>query len=437
MSIRSRSPKRTIILCGALAVLVMVALYFREGVQAAYLSTSAQKALGRGEFTGAIAHLDQVAPAQRGPQWYFLRAKAERRSGNVQAAEASLKAASDLGWHEDQITRQRLLLKAQSNIREVEAELTAAISSGGTDEEAEEAYEAMARGYLSALRFKESAECLKFWSEWQPNNPIPHVWKGMLHDRTENPEFAIQAYQEALKCDPTNTEARLKLAKIYLDQLQVEAAAALFEQCLAQEGTSQEALLGMADCKRRLGEHSKAKSLLHDVLVLDLEPYQAAEALGTLAKLAQEEGLNAQAVHLFSQSVALNPNDFSNRLAYAAALLQVGQKTAAEAERKTARAMSERHNRLENVIRKVTQRPLDADLRVEAGSILLEQGMPAAGIMWLETALQIDPEHPAANQALAQFKEKTGKDQQGAKHQGSPAVSARRDPAMPSGGAEQ
>lgn len=409
MSTRVRNSQRTILLCVALAVLVVVALYFREGVQAAYLSTSAQSALRRGEFANAIAHLDRVTPAQRGAQWHFLRAKAERRSGNVQAAEDSLKVASDMGWHEDQITRQRLLLKAQSNIRDVEVELKAAVSAGGTDEEAEEAYEAMARGYLSALRFKESAECLEFWSEWQPNNPIPHVWKGMLHDRAENPEFAIQAYQEALKCDPTNTEARLKLAKIHLDQLQIEAAAELFAECLHEVDSSQEALLGLADCKRRLGAPGEAKSLLHDALLLKLEPYQAAQALGILAKLAQEEGLNAQAVHLFSQSISLNPNDFSNRLAYAAALLQAGQPTAAEAERKTARAMSERHNRLENVIRQVTQRPLDADLRVEAGNILLEQGMPAAGIMWLETALQIDPKHPAANQALAKFRQKAAK----------------------------
>jgi hypothetical protein len=48
--------------------------------------------------------------------------------------------------------------------------------------------------------------------------------------------------------------------------------------------------------------------------------------------------------------------------------------------------------------------------------------VPALGVQWLKTAVILDPHHPEANQALADFYKQIGDQKQAARH----AVAARK-----------
>ena len=71
-----------------------------------------------------------------------------------------------------------------------------------------------------------------------------------------------------------------------------------------------------------------------------------------------------------------------------------------EAERSVAR--------MERQLRSVFGRPDDAGLRYEIGITLLRYGAPEDGAKWLRTVLQLDPEHPGAHRALAEYCEAQG-----------------------------
>jgi predicted Zn-dependent protease len=58
--------------------------------------------------------------------------------------------------------------------------------------------------------------------------------------------------------------------------------------------------------------------------------------------------------------------------------------------------------RLEEVTRQLASDPHNADLRCEAGRIMLRNGLETEGLRWLASALKEDPSHPATLQTLAE-----------------------------------
>src|SRR5262249_44606937 len=52
---------------------------------------------------------------------------------------------------------------------------------------------------------------------------------------------------------------------------------------------------------------------------------------------------------------------------------------------------------------RVATRPADADLRYQIGMIYLQYAVPERGAQWLKSALNCDPNHRAARQALADY----------------------------------
>jgi Tfp pilus assembly protein PilF len=71
--------------------------------------------------------------------------------------------------------------------------------------------------------------------------------------------------------------------------------------------------------------------------------------------------------------------------------------------------------RMDKLVREVNQKPNDPALRYEAGMIFLRNGFTQDGLHWLNTALDVDPNHRPTHQALADYFERTG-DEARARH---------------------
>jgi Tfp pilus assembly protein PilF len=65
---------------------------------------------------------------------------------------------------------------------------------------------------------------------------------------------------------------------------------------------------------------------------------------------------------------------------------------------------------------KAVEEPENADLRCEAGLILMEQGFWSEGADWIKTAIAIDPRHRAAHEGLAKFYDHLGDVEQAKQH---------------------
>jgi tetratricopeptide (TPR) repeat protein len=407
------------ILIGIFAVALGILFWRRHELLLAYRLNAAAESIRRRDFQPAIDLLQRSEErGQHNPTWQYLSARAKRRAGNAAGALEHLDQAERLGASAADIERQRLLARAQSgDIKQVESDLGRLLGEDASDDEAEELYEAMARGYLASYHLADALKALKFWIEFQPDNPIPQVWLGDLYVRMEDSAAARQAYSKALELSPERQDARLKLAQEQLINLDVEEAEKNFEQCVKQSPDSGEALLGLADCRRRQGASEDAASLLREALIMDLTPSQIATALTILGRIDIEEGRASQAISTLEQSIALDAFDPTSRLALASALAARGENEAAAHERDTALALSDRRKRLVELTRRATTEPRNADLRAEAGRLLIQLGRPAAGAEWLKTAIAISPRHEAAHRDLAAYYKGVGDSQAAASHQ--------------------
>lgn len=383
-----------------------------------YRLASVRRELAGGDAQGALATLVRHSQLGNGSaEWQYTMARVLRRCGHLSEAQRQLLTAKQLGWNPDDIHREALLLKArQGHVKQVEPELVGLLESGVNDEIAEEVYEALAQGYWTSYYVSDALQCLEFWSDWQPKNLVPKLWIADLYRRSDKPNAAIAEYEKILELEPEHPEALAGLGELLLKKLEIESAADTFSQCLAIAPETPDAMLGLADCRRRQGLVGEVRDLLYETLTLDLTPLQASQALATLGTLALEDRNYAQSVRLLQQSLSFDGNDPATHISLAAALTEVGETELAAAERERGREISDRHARLMRTTSKAVEEPDNAELRCEAGLILMEQGFWAEGADWIKTAIEIDPRNSAAHEGLAKFYEHTGDLQQAKRH---------------------
>jgi tetratricopeptide (TPR) repeat protein len=394
-------------------VVVAAAVVLQGPVRSGSDLARARAAIRRHDWPAAIALVDGVERRGRVAEAEFLRGRVLRRQGRADEAETCLAAAESLGWDREAVRRQRLLATAQtSGIKRVEEELTALVSAGADDDFAEECYEAMTRGLVASFRLDEAARCVRYWTDWQGTASHPWLWQGLLEERLERPGLALDAYRTALARDPESYEAAFNVARMELETGKVDEAQRYYEACHARRPDDPDAAVGLASCLLRSGDTGRAAALLRESLTLDIDPGRAAAALADLGQLALEEGEPDRAAALYRHALDLDAGNIPARQGLAAVLARLGDREAAAAQLATAQAIGDVRRRLMAVRRRAIGDQHNADLRAEAGGLLLEMGDVEEATRWLETALHIDPGHEGASRLLARCRhvagEKTG-----------------------------
>jgi len=397
-------PTRRRLLLALLALLLGVAAWWGPSLREAAALATIRGAIADHDWTRAETLLREGAPARGrvAGQREFLLGRVFRRQRRFAEAERCFDAAQALGWSEEEITRQRMLARAQSgDVGAVEERIGGMLAGGADDAFAEDCYEALAEGFIGSFRMDDARECLEFWSRWQPGNPLPSFWMGVIEERFERPVFALEQFTRALAMNPRDHEARIRVARLELDTARLDDAQRHFRGCLAERPDDPRAVLGLADCLLRAGDQATARDLYHDVLTTDLTAEQAAAALTELGQLALEAGEVGRGAMLLEQAVRVDPRGTRARLTLAGALLRLGDEEGAKRERDTAQRLAERQRRLATITHEALGKPNDPGFRAEAGAILLEAGFEQEGLKWLETALRIDPGHGPSHRVLA------------------------------------
>jgi tetratricopeptide (TPR) repeat protein len=358
----------------------------------------ARAAIRRQEWPQAVAILDDLE-RRRGPRGEIelARGRILRRQGLATEAERRFAAAESLGADPEQVRRQRLLATAQSGrIKLVERELTGLLVADADDDFAEDCYEAMTRGFVSSFRLDEAARCVRFWSEWQGDSSGPWLWQGLLEERLERPGYAVEAYRKALDRDPGSYEALANVARLELETGRIDESAAHFAACRDRRPEDADAVLGLAGCLLRTGDTPRAAALLREALTLDVAPARWAAALADLGQLALEDGDAARALNLYRQAAALDAGEPRIRQGFAAVLGRLDDREGAAAELAAAARVGDFRRRITAARRRCIGEQENADLRVAVAAILLEAGDPAEAARWLDTAVELDPDHAEA-----------------------------------------
>lgn len=365
--------------------------------------SSARSALANSKPTVAVQLLNRaVSFAPNSAEAHYLLAVAERRSGHLDRVPSLLHRALQLGWSKDDIERQSLLMIAQDgNIDAIDARLKAIMTRGVGDDAAEEIYEALAIGYLKTYRLKDAWQCLSSWSEWQPRAVFPKFWRADICRRVDNRLGEEAEYRAILEIDPQHSESRRRLAEVLKDSNRIDEAKQEYERCLTAGAVTPGVLTGLAECHRRLAQGKSAVPILNRALTLSPSVAERAAILSELGQIAADEGRSQEAIEKLEEAARLAPSQAAIHYSLSQAYAQTGDQTRSGELIEISKKIRARQDRVEEITRQLLKTPNDADLRYEAGKIMMDLGLKDEGADWLRTALKIQPGHQLAREALA------------------------------------
>jgi Flp pilus assembly protein TadD len=213
---------------------------------------------------------------------------------------------------------------------------------------------------------------------------------GMAYSRLGRFEQARQAYQNALRLDPTSPEPYLRLG---LDAAaQAKHAAALDWLAEAHNKAPGRADIACALAKELIhaGNFERAQEVLSSARERHPQDPSVWETFGDLYLRQHRESEAQQAYH---ECLRLNPRSLSARLSLARINLELGQS-------------AEARNELEQVLR---HDPHDADANALLGRMALQTGQADAALPYTTRALTSDTANLTANEDFAQIMLQQGK----------------------------
>jgi len=390
---------------GGLVVLPIVILVSWQWVYVTWQLRIARSALQQGDVDSALEVLQRAEQFQpERAELLYLLGRSYRRAGQIEQVLDYVDRAARRGWPEEELRHQRYLTLVQiGRFQEAESYLKEILRTGCSDELAEEVYEAQAKGYLKTFRLSDAVLCLNHWIEWRPNSVQPRVWLADVWERCDRWQAAREEYQAILQIHPEHHETRRRLAVNLLKLNKVRSALKEFETCLEENANDVEALIGVAGCQRRLANVNEADRRFHELLRYSLTADQRAQVLVELGQMAIDAKDLPGAIELLTRAREIDPEHALAHSSLATAYLRTGDVEQAVKHREQGEIIRKRFARLTEITHQLSSVPGDADLRWEAGMILMKQGLNEEGAAWMATALTFDPQHNKTHQSLADY----------------------------------
>ncbi|MFL5242271.1 MAG: tetratricopeptide repeat protein [Gemmataceae bacterium] len=363
----------------------------------------------------ASTHLLAARTARRGAL-YSDAARHLTEFGRLQGSDSDTPVALAL---------ERLLLRAQSgDISEVEEVLWQFVKKDTP--ETPLILEAMAHGYLRMLRLGTALRCLRLLLEREPDNIEALVMRGWIQEGGGDPDEAGKDYRRALALNSERDDARQGLARVLIHD-SPDKSCSLYSEVLARHPDNREALEGLAEAYRALGEPMKARPIFEALLSKDPCDSKALTGLGNLALAA---GNAAEGESLLRRAIAADPgNADAHYQLYLCLIQEPGREAESAAERDTHKRIETDRARLAEIAaKKMTRTPNDPDLHSELGNIYLRNGKPEIGLRWLYSALKLDPAHQPSHQALFDYFKQTGELERAEQHRRQLHASAANPP---------
>lgn len=333
------------------------------------------------------------------PDSEFLLARANRKLGHWNAVHDHLLLAKQLGGSKTTLQREDWLAKAQSGqMFEVERHRNQMLLDPQGD--SEEICEAYAKGYLLNRQFQEAIGLLESWGADYPGNPQPHYLMGMTYAERGNLPLAIQSLQRALELDSDYFQARLALANAWLDSRKANEALAEFQKC-RQLRNDPEVDVGLARSQFSLGEFDESKRELQAAIARFPQNFKLQFELG---RCILNHDPSAALKHL-EIATSIAPRNSEARYILGQTLLRLGRKEEGQGHLEYAQLANAELARMQKLMDATLIEPDNVEWRYQIGVIQLAYGTEMEGIQWLQSVLNSDQKHRAANAALATYYE--------------------------------
>lgn len=271
--------------------------------------------------------------------------------------------------------------------------------------------EALAVSALSRFRIDQARAWLDEWLSNEVQDPRPYFWRGLALQQMGGyqEDAALADFRRAVVLDGEYDEARLKLAQLLVKKNAHAEAAGHFEILLGRQPRHAPAMVGLAQCQSAMGDAEAARRLLETALAI--QPDQV-DALRELGILLLHQGRAEESLPLLRRANQLDPSDPYASYNLMHCLQQLGRDEEAKRQKSNHEALVARHERTLKLLAELQTRPKDPELLSELGTLYLQAGRSdaeAAGVWFLQQALQLSPRHPRALRALAEYHERMGR----------------------------
>jgi tetratricopeptide (TPR) repeat protein len=421
----------------SLVILILLGLIGLGGTLAGrsiwgwYHFQEAERALVRRDFEQAQAHLERcLLVRSSSPETHFLAARAARCAGHCDDAERHLNESQRLGELPERVRLERALLAVGRGHRSprIERELQYLVEQDHPDSVL--ILEVLAKFYMKSYQMRLALACLNRWLEREPENTQALMWRADTHERLLMYQDALKDWDQVVAIDPQHDEARQRLAEGLVEANQPAAALAHFEYLARRQPEDTKVMLGLARCRHLLDQLEEAQKLL-DALLL-ASPNDAA-ALRERGRLALETGRPGEAEQWLRKAWDLAPYERATTYVLFVSLTQLGRFEEAKEFLDKLEVIDKKLDSLKGITRAISDNPGDAALRHQAGLIFLQTGQAKEGLRWLNSALQEDPGYRPAHQALMDYYESIGDEEQAALHRAWLQPRAAASPGLPAG----
>ncbi|MDB5388899.1 MAG: tetratricopeptide repeat protein [Planctomycetaceae bacterium] len=255
-------------------------------------------------------------------------------------------------------------------------------------------------GYIRTYRLSQADRLLKAWLADSPRQPRALLLRAKMQIDLLNWKSAEQDLREVLAAVPEHAEAADLLAGVFLKQKQPEAALQILPVAVKDRRTRLSARLREVECYRLQGQSEAARRLLPIILDEFPDSMQAHLDLGTLES---DAGEFEPAARELERARELAPTSPDVRYALAIALRGCGRETEAKEHFEYVTRAREAVTEAMNLRSKVEQNPADAELRCQIGTAFLDYGQTERGLVWLQSALDVNPRLASAHERLARY----------------------------------
>lgn len=326
----------------------------------------------------------------------LLRARLALKRNRLDDVRKHLLSAHRLGASPEQLNREQWLAQARAGqMREAAPHLPELLTDPRDD--GPDICEAFATGYLMTFQIQQARSVLDAWSADFPDDDQPHVFRARVLLHEHNLKGAEAEFRIAHRLAPADMEPIQGIADILATQKNPEEALEWYRRIPASSERSINARIGEAGCLVALGRSAEAHEILSKLA--DAHP-EHPTVLRDLGRLELEAGHPDRAVDLLRRSQKASPDDDETLYALASALRATG--AGAEAQQLSARVREIRQTTSESsrLINDLLQRPDDVESRYRIGLLQFKNGAIQEGLLWMQSVLQLEPEHRGARAAL-------------------------------------
>lgn len=386
-----------------LLVVLMILLNFtlwQRPLIASWLGTLAMRSASQDDTDSASRYIDWSRAAWRqSPEAALAAARLARRGNELDKFALQIKHAQYLGAPAERIDREWWLASAQSGqLNSVKDKLGILMETAGED--GPQVCEAFALGYMRMRDFNSALALLNAWATDYPSDARPHAWIGSIHSELQANAQAEKAFREALRIDKAHPRAAQGLGTLLLDLKRPSEAVPYFQMALKDPSVGPEASVGLASSLQALSNTVEASAVLQSAL----ERFPNSHSiLGAAADALIKEGDYAAAEKLLAPDIQAGSKRRELRYFYAIALRGIGRVDDAKPHFDYAAEANEKISDANRIIVEVSQRPQDTELRFRIGDAHLRYGNTEDGLMWLNSVLELAPQHSATHAALAEF----------------------------------